>query len=49
MPEASSYRTAIRRDLPQIVAIYKTRQHDERQFFSRWEQVLAEAERHLGK
>ena len=33
------------RVIEQIVAIYNLRQHDERDFFSRWDDVLAEAER----
>jgi hypothetical protein len=34
------------RAVEQIVAIYKTRQHDERHFFSQWEQMLADADCH---
>jgi len=33
------------RAVEQIVAIYRVRTHDERDFFSRWDEVLAEAER----
>src|ERR1043166_9666007 len=35
------------RAVEQIVAIYKMRTHDERDFFSQWEEVLAEAESQL--
>lgn len=37
------------RAVEQIVAIHNVRTHDERHFFSHWDQVLAEAERHLGQ
>lgn len=37
------------RSVEQIVAIHNVRTHDERQFFSQWDQVLAEAERHLAQ
>jgi Exostosin family len=36
------------RAVEQIVAIYNVRTHDERHFFSQWDDVLAEAERQLG-
>ncbi len=35
------------RAVEQIVAIHKVRTHDERDFFSQWDQVLAEADRQL--
>jgi hypothetical protein len=37
------------RAVEQIVAIYNVRTHDERHFFSQWDQVLAEAEQHPGQ
>jgi hypothetical protein len=37
------------RAVEQIVAIYQMRSHDERQFFSQWDAVLAEADRREGE
>jgi hypothetical protein len=37
------------RAVEQIIAIYKSRRHDERHFFSHWEQLLDEADRHIGQ
>jgi hypothetical protein len=39
-----SQRVFALRAVEQIVAIYKTREHDERHFFSQWEQVMADAD-----
>lgn len=37
------------RAVEQIVAIRNVRTHDERHYFSHWDQMLAEAERHVGQ
>src|SRR5262249_22076663 len=38
-----------RRAVEQIVALYRTRTHDERDFFSQWDRIIHEAEEERGQ